>query len=235
MRWPIASFLCATLTVALGCEREPHELPPSPTEDDTSNMNDRRELESADALSQRANIALSNRRYADAVRYAQQALEIRERRLAFDDFELGKSYWDLAVALHACNRDADAIERLRRAIAVLESGRFTDGPPFASCLSLLAECYGTTGNVEEAESLFERAIPLFENHGGEQNGDIVQVYAQTLSGLGMCYLARSRFDRAEEMFQRALAIQRAHLGENHADVATTLDRMRVLQRKRENR
>ena len=82
----------------------------------------------------------------------------------------------------------------------------------------MAVLYEKRGRYDEAESLFQRALAVFESKFGPDQS----ITATGLNGLAALYDSIGRYDEAEPLYLRALAIREAKLGLNHPDTANIL-------------
>src|SRR5207248_3284714 len=91
--------------------------------------------------------------YATAVRADRAALTIRERIYAPDAAELAYGLNELALALEATGRLAEAEPLYERALAITEKAPGPEHPDVAAGANNLAGLYQDTGRYAEAEPL----------------------------------------------------------------------------------
>jgi tetratricopeptide (TPR) repeat protein len=76
-------------------------------------------------------------------------------------------------------------------------------------------------DYQQARTLFERALALYEAHLGPDH----PTTATSLNNLGYALQAQGDLPAARALYERALAIDEAHLGPDHPATATSLDNL----------
>jgi tetratricopeptide (TPR) repeat protein len=111
------------------------------------------------------------------------------------------------TALRVMGQYGDAEPWLRRAITVAE--RTVDAQLLAGALNNLAVLFKYTGNFDEGERLYLRALSLAEENSAQA--------ATLYHNLGGLDHARGRFESAEPHARRAVEIRARLLGDDHLD------------------
>ena len=101
-----------------------------------------------------------------------------------------------------------------------------DNPGIAVELNNLAEIERLTGQLDDAEKLYRRAIALDEKAGRQNSAE----FATSLNNLALVYRAQGRLPEAERLYLRSLGVLEKALGPNHPDVARSLNNLAVLYR-----
>ena len=83
----------------------------------------------------------------------------------------------------------------------------------------LAGLYRDMNRLDEAETLFRKALDIRTNVLGSSN----PLIAKTLMGMAELSAKRHDYDNAEQLLERAISIQRKTLGDDHPDLATTFN------------
>ena len=124
----------------------------------------------------------------------------------------------MASAYMAHEQLERAKDHIERALAV----RDTEGPTSTigqdSTWGTLGHLHALEGQLDEAESAFERSIDITR----ERYGPTHPFVAGGLENLGAVYGDRREHARARDMFTRALEIRSMSLGDDHPDNANTL-------------
>ena len=100
----------------------------------------------------------------------------------------------------------------------------------ASALNNLGILYRAQSRLDEAESLYKRALAIWEKAIGPNS----PTAAFALNNLAVVYTQRGKFDDAIALHERSLAIKEKALGPDHPDVAGTLQNLAENYRHLEN-
>jgi tetratricopeptide (TPR) repeat protein len=144
-----------------------------------------------------------------------RALPIRLKALGEDHPHIAFSYNDLAVALNAQGKYAEAEALHRRALAIRLKAWGEGHPDTAQSYNNLAFILRTQGKHGEAEALLRRALAITIKALGEDNPGTAQSYYN----LALTLHDQGKSAEAEAIFRRALAIRLKALGEGHPDTA----------------
>ncbi|HNO77387.1 MAG TPA: serine/threonine-protein kinase [Phycisphaerae bacterium] len=87
----------------------------------------------------------------------------------------------------------------------------------AAIRDTLGQAYFALGEYEDAETQYDLAYALREEHLGAQHPKTLN----TASNLAILYVDQSRFEDAEALYRTTLANQREALGDDHKDTITT--------------
>jgi tetratricopeptide (TPR) repeat protein len=159
-------------------------------------------------------------RYVDAEVAFKRALEIRERALGPNQFEVGVSLNDLGTLYLQERKYEDAEKVLTRALTIMRGERKL-GPthPFAATvMGNLARAYADQGKFAEAEPLYRKSIEIEEKTLGPEHPDV----AVGLTNLALFYGTQGKFGEAEQLYRRAAAIYEKRLGD-HPNLAHSLN------------
>ncbi len=123
--------------------------------------------------------------------------------------------WELArsrgfVALRA-GEFSDAVDHLRRAIAVRESERGRSDFALVGPVNLLGAALAQSRRFEEAIAAFERAEGLVAEHYGADH----PLMGRVLNNLAEAHFGRGDTSRARKHFERALAAHERTVGAEH--------------------
>ena len=97
----------------------------------------------------------------------------------------------------------------------------------AVALNNLASLYYVQGHYDQAESLYERALAIWEHALGPTHPEV----ASTLADLAVLYDTQGHYGQAESLYERALAIREQSLGTNHPDTKKSWDNLAAIRAK----
>ncbi len=158
-------------------------------------------------------------RYAEALPYMEQALELRTR-ISDPGLELALAYTQVAASLHGLNRNREAEERIREAIRLYEASR---GPQHLDTLlarAHLARILAESDAYDASRKQYERVLEGRRAILGDQHPDV----AEALSGLGTLLISTYELEEGERLHREAIAI----LDELSDDAAQAM-RMKILR------
>ncbi len=157
--------------------------------------------------------ALQQKRFSEAERHFEAALEAAER-FPSGDSRLGKSYNNLAAVYYAQEDYERAEPLMRRALAQLRETIGPENTDVAQTMKNLAALYYLQGNRSEAEALLKQSLTILEKVHGPNHAFVATV----LSNLAGLYQAEDRYRDAEPLLTRSLRIWESLLGTDHPDV-----------------
>jgi tetratricopeptide (TPR) repeat protein len=145
---------------------------------------------------------LGQKRYSDAEPFLMRALAGLEKAHTVDPFVVGVQLTGilrgLAVAHIAQGHYPEARAFIDRALAVSEAVLGANHSQFGNTLNSLGALLLMQDQVDEAERLLERALPITERAGKDTS-----MYADTIAGLGMVSFQRDDWAKAYAALKRA--------------------------------
>ncbi|MGH8163846.1 MAG: tetratricopeptide repeat protein, partial [Rhodanobacteraceae bacterium] len=165
----------------------------------------------------------AGRRYTEATRVAETALEIATRIFPQNDPSLGLSYERLGQIFDQQGQRAEARPYLAKALQIAEAAEPPDPRTIYRRARRLAYLCDLVGDYEKAIELYEKAIAA-----GNQIDNILHTDLGTLlNNVALIYRKSGRQQAAEPYYLHALEIYEKHLGPNHPDVAAVLNNLGV--------
>jgi CHAT domain-containing protein/Flp pilus assembly protein TadD len=163
-------------------------------------------------------------KFGEALPLAQQALEIREKKLGPD--HPGTAY---SLMLVARIQDAQfhfykALPLYRSALKIWEKALGPEHPATAASMAMLARIYAILGFFDKGLPLAQQALKIREEALGPENPQT----AQSLMILGFLYGQMGLQDKGLVLVQQALRITEKTLGPDHPQTAAALDNLVVL-------
>lgn len=140
--------------------------------------------------------------------------------------ELGeaKKLYEEAEKLQKQNDYDGAIERVERALPIMERVLGEDHPYVIVSLNNLAGMYQAKNNYPAAERLFKRVLVIREKKFGPEHPDV----AETLTDLGGLNREKGEYATAEPLLRRALDIREKFPGDKSQSLAAALNNLALL-------
>lgn len=174
--------------------------------------------DTAESLSQLAELRFHQGRYDDAQPLLEEAREILEARPEPDPRRLGDVINSLA-AIHHLRGDLDRAEPLyQQALAIQRRRRGEEPGELATTLGNFAILMQQKGDLPAAEPLFREALDIRR----QQWGDVHPEIAFALANLAANVHEQGRMKDAEALHRQALAMRRKVFGDDHPEVAQSL-------------
>ena len=174
--------------------------------------------------------SLSNKgRHAEALIYANQALQLAEESLDPDHPDLAVLLNSLAIEHHALEQFDQAEPLYKRALDIAERALGPDDPFVGNCLNNLAEACDAQGRSDQTEAMYLRALAIAEGAPDPDDSDVAII----LTNLASLYASKGSYEQAEQLCNRALEIWRdtsGLLGPKDPDTAFTLEVLADLYR-----
>ncbi len=148
----------------------------------------------------------------------EQALEIREKLLGADHYEVSNSLNNLAQVYYHLSDYPRAIRLMERCLVITESKYGAESEDMGTSLCNLAGFYSDMNQFGKAESLFDRGLGILRKKAGNEN----LIVASSLNNLGVLYARMGRNVEAEKAYREALTIRQKLLPNPNGEVAQTL-------------
>jgi tetratricopeptide (TPR) repeat protein len=149
------------------------------------------------------------RKFDEATRMAEEALQTVERRWLRRDTAVAQRLDNLATIYRIQRRYADAEPLLRRALTLREKALGHDNPGVCRSLSNLVVLYEMQGRYSDMEPLLKRALAIRERTLGGNHPSV----GHSLHELAKLYTKQGRIAESEPLYDRALTI----LGPGHPE------------------
>jgi tetratricopeptide (TPR) repeat protein len=172
-------------------------------------------------LSAQARDLEHQRKYAEALPIAAQALSTAEKELASDDPWLSVPVSNLALVYDILGRYADAEPLYQRALSIHEKAFGPDNPLVAIDAESLAVLCFRQSQYANAEPLFLRALQIQEKTLAPADPGL----ATYLTNLAMNYVNEGKYAEAEPIYERVLPIDEKTLGPEDPEFATALNNL----------
>ncbi len=172
-------------------------------------------------LSAQARDLEHQRKYAEALPIAAQALSTAEKELAPDDPWLSVPVSNLALVYDILGRYADAEPLYQRALSIHKKAFGPDNLLVAIDAESLAVLCFRQSQYANAEPLFLRALQIQEKTLAPADPGL----ATYLTNLAMNYVNEGKYAEAEPIYERVLPIDEKILGPEDPELATALNNL----------
>jgi CHAT domain-containing protein/tetratricopeptide (TPR) repeat protein len=185
----------------------------------------------ADALTEKAQIYITQGRYREAVPSLNEAVELFEKIFGTGDDParylpayqrlLANRHDRLAEIYYDLDEFGAAEQHYKRALLLREAVKnpnSEDTYDLGYSLNRLGLLYSSEGRWSEAGSFFMRALDIASSLGKDREADVADV----LNNLGLIYEGQGHHEAAEEKFLKALEIDERIYGLDDPEVATVL-------------
>jgi len=160
-------------------------------------------------------LARNQRRFDDAIKHYQRALDMLDDAGAIDDRERGRLHNNLAAVYYESGDPARAVAASRRAVELSSAFYGDDHPSVAAMQGNLGALLVAAGSLDEGEVALKQALRGFERAYGPEHPRMPDV----LTNLGGLASRREQHEAAREYFERALAIDEKVLPPDHPNLA----------------
>ncbi|MET0404678.1 MAG: serine/threonine-protein kinase [Cystobacter sp.] len=167
------------------------------------------ELE-ADLLTNRANLARSQKHYEEAQGLLEKAYALQERTLPPSHPKLARTLWLLGYVMQDMNDYPWALALLQKALEQTRAALGPMHPEMASRHALLAELLRKMGKPEQALEHARAMVTVREATFGKNSSQV----AHALDHVGESLMAAGRPGQALVVFERALSLKRQFLKAN---------------------
>lgn len=148
--------------------------------------------------------------------FAQSSGSLKESQQAYDKAE----------KLSDLDRNEEAINLRRRALAIREKWLGRAHPLVADCHYKIGESFRKLGDLEQAEQAYRRALKIRQDALGEDHIDV----ADTQMALAIIYSKQGDHTRAEEVSASALRYAEKAVGPEHPRLASILRKRAIIYR-----
>ncbi len=111
-------------------------------------------------------------KYTEAIKTAEESLEMAERTFGPDHVNVATSLDSLAELYASQGRYSEAEPLYKRSLAIREKRLGPDHLDVATSLNNLAELYRSQGKYDEAEPLYKRSLPIYVKALGADHPDV---------------------------------------------------------------
>ena len=183
------------------------------------------EVMEADAiqLNREGRDLLARHQYIASIRVFKRAVQRAAVDLGPGDPATAMILRNLALAYLQVGDVAAAEPAANLALSIFETRFGTKDVGLTPILNVLAECYASTGRLEVARRITERAIALGEDAGPH--------YGTALHNLGALHELSGDFEGAASFYTRAIAAKSESMGSAHPHVALSRAALRRVQRR----
>lgn len=143
-----------------------------------------------------------SKRFDDALKYAQQALDLDIKIYGSEHRETALAYNNLGVIYRAKRKFKEAVENLQKSLDTYQKIPGYKGREIITAYETLASAQFLDGKAKEAEANYLKAIETAENIFGKESKESISP-ALYLANL---YARDKKFDQSDEIYLRAYAL-----------------------------
>lgn len=177
------------------------------------------QLAEAKSLSVQAVKLYQTSNYPEALSFAKQALELREKAVGLNHVLVADSLNNLAAIYRALQKEADAANAYRRIVKIYENLYGEKDQRIYQPLMNYGVSSFLSGDTLQAESCFKRALSTLEEKFGPVHTDVIE--ARTT--LGTFFDRQGSVQKSLTYFQQALEAQEQLSGKDHPKTGALLE------------
>ncbi len=155
--------------------------------------------------------------YSKAIKWNQDALDIRKRILGETHYMTAVSYNNLASAYEAAGNYTKALDLYELALKIFCKELGVDHATVASAYSNIAGIYDCQGQFDKALEYYQKALDIRLSIYGEKHNETADIY----NNIAFVYGRLARYREALENHAKVLEIRKVEVGENHILTATS--------------
>ena len=153
--------------------------------------------------------------YKEALHYYERALEIKEKSLPANHFDLATSYNNIGSVYMNLGDYSKALSFYERALEIREKSVLGQHPSLAISYNNVGSVYDSMGEYWKALSFYERALEIRQRRLPDNHPSLASSY----NNIGLVYKNMGEYSKALSSHEQALQIQQKSLPENHPSLA----------------
>ncbi|CAF0778755.1 unnamed protein product [Adineta steineri] len=153
--------------------------------------------------------------YKKAIWYYEQGLEIQQKTLPSNHFDLATSYNNIGFVYNKIGEYSKAISFHEKALGIREKTLSSNHPHLAISYNNIGLVYCYMRKHSKALSFFEKALEIFERTLPLNHPDLAASY----NNIGGVYDKMGEYSKALSFHEKALGIKQRTLPSNHPDLA----------------
>jgi tetratricopeptide (TPR) repeat protein len=163
------------------------------------------------------NLVLSykNGKLDDALKFANQAVELSLKIFGSDNAETATAYTNLGIIQREKLKYNDSISSLQKSIEIYEKSSNLKKGVLSNSYEKLAESYKLSGKQKETEESYLKSLDLCERDFGLESKQTLGV----VFGIANYYAQTKNFDKADEFYLRSYKLVVKNFGELADEVA----------------
>lgn len=143
-----------------------------------------------------------NQKIDEALKFAQQAVELSLKIYGMESLETAAAYSNLGVIYREKKKYKESVENLQKAADIYQKLPGLKSDKLVDAFEMLAFSQFLDGNKTEAEANYLQALEIIENKFGKESKESFQP-ALNLAGF---YARDKKFDKADEFYLKSYAI-----------------------------
>lgn len=188
------------------------------------NLSDLQSQEIWKEYSEKADFYLKNRDYANAQKFAEDALKECIKVWGNKDERVATLYGKLGKLFFTIGSYDQTLENYKKEKEIIESTKGKNNPAYARVINNLSVVYQLQGRNNEVEQMLLESIRIKKEVLGTKDSS----YAKTLNNLAQLYQTLGRFPEAESLYLEALSIKEQELGKTDVSYGLSLYNLALL-------
>ena len=165
--------------------------------------------------------------YAEAITYAEKALEINQKYFASDHSALAASYYIIGVVYHKMGEYLKALSSHEKALEINQKILPPNYFGLATSHENIGDVYYRMGEYLKALSFHEKALEIKQKTLPPNHPDLATSY----NNIGTVYNKMTKYLKALSFHEKALEIKQKTLPSNHPDLATSYNNIGLVYNK----
>lgn len=153
-------------------------------------------------------------KYDDALKFAEQILDLTVKAFGAEDVQTASAYKNLGLIYRGKTKYKESIVSLQRALEIYQSKTETDGKELAKTYEALASAYFYSGEEKEAEANYLKALEASEKTFGKHSKESLT----PLSALAIFYVRTNDSEKGSDYFLKSYALAIKHFGADNEEL-----------------
>lgn len=166
------------------------------------------EKETLKQINQNANSAYQNQKLDDAIKFAQQAVDLSLKIYGAKNVETAVAYTNLGVIYRDKKKFRESIENLQTAVDIYQKTSDIKNQEIIVAYQTLAYSQLLNGKGKEAEASYLKSVEVAENLFGKDSREVIKPIMETAA----FYSKTSDYEKSQEQYLKTYALVIKHFG-----------------------
>lgn len=172
------------------------------------------EKETLRQLNQKVIASYQAQRYDDALKFAEQVLDLTVKVFGAQDLQTASAYKNLGIIHREKTKFKEAIVNLQKALEIYQSRTETDGRELVKTYEALASAYFFSDKEKEAEANYLKSLEASEKTFGAGGKESLM----PLSALAIFYVRTNDSEKGSDYFLKSYALAIKHFGRDSKEL-----------------
>lgn len=160
--------------------------------------------------------AYQSQKFDDALKFAQQALDLTIKIFGTENLQTAGAYKNLSIVYREKKKYKEAIENLRKALEIYQRKPETNEKELANTYENLASTYFFIGKEKDAEENYLKAIEASEKTFGKESKESFP----SVTALAIFYARTKNTEKAQDYYLKSYALAIKYFGTNSNELET---------------